>query len=79
MSQGAIYVERSKNAKLLGSQPVDSTYASIKATCPSSCPLRDEGCYAQNSYTGMINWRLDRRARGGSPLSGGTSRGQVYR
>jgi len=68
MSRGAIYVSESGNAKLMGSKKVDATYASIKATCPSSCPLRDEGCYAQTSYVGMINWRLDRRARGGSPL-----------
>jgi hypothetical protein len=69
MSRGAIYVSESGNTKLMGSKKVDATYASIKATCPSSCPLRDEGCYAQTSYVGMINWRLDRRARGGSPLA----------
>jgi hypothetical protein len=69
MSKGAIYVSESGNTKLMGSKKVDATYASIKATCPSSCPLRDEGCYAQTSYVGMINWRLDRRARGGSPLA----------
>ena len=69
MSRGAIYVSESGNTKLMGSKKVDATYVSIKATCPSSCPLRDEGCYAQTSYVGMINWRLDRRARGGSPLA----------
>lgn len=68
MSRGAIYVEESGNTKLNGSQKVDATYASIKATCPDSCELKDKGCYAQTSFVGMINNRMNRRAKGNSPL-----------
>lgn len=66
--KGAIYVSDSGNTKIMGSKKVDATYASIKATCPDSCELKDKGCYAQTSFVGMINVRMDRRARGGSPL-----------
>jgi hypothetical protein len=66
--KGSIYASDSGNSKLMGSKKVDATYASIKATCPSSCPLKDEGCYAQTSFVGMINQRMDRRAKQSSPL-----------
>lgn len=66
--KGAIYVEDSKNTKLLGSKKVDSTYTAIKNTCPSTCSLKDEGCYAQTSFVGMVNHRMERRAKGESPL-----------
>lgn len=65
---GAIYVSDSGNTKIMGSRKVDATYASIKASCPSSCSLKDKGCYAQSSYVGMTVERMDRRARGASPL-----------
>lgn len=65
--KGAIYVSDSGNTKIMGSEKVDATYASIKATCPD-CELKDKGCYAQTSFVGMINNRMNRRARGGSPL-----------
>lgn len=68
MSRGAIYVSESGNSKLNGTQKVDATYASIKATCPDSCELKDKGCYAQTSFVGMINNRMNRRAKGDSPL-----------
>lgn len=67
--RGAIYVENSKNSKLMGSKPVDSTYSSILHTCPDTCELKDAGCYAQMSYVGMVNYRNERRARGADPLS----------
>ncbi len=35
----------SKNAKV---GDVAATYAPITKTCPASCPLRDNGCYAQS-------------------------------
>lgn len=63
MSKGAIYVENSKNSKIMGSQPVDSTYASIKHSCPDTCPLKDTVCYAQLSFTAITNKRLERRAK----------------
>jgi hypothetical protein len=65
---GALYVSDSGNTKIMGSKKVDATYASIKATCPNSCSLKGVGCYAQTSFVGMINQRLERRARGGSAL-----------
>lgn len=67
--RGAIYVQKSANSKLSGSSGrVDATYVSIKKSCPSSCELKDKGCYAQNSYVGMIVNRLDRKAKGQTPL-----------
>ena len=68
MMKGAIYVSDSGNTKIMGSKKVDATYASIKATCPDSCELKDKGCYAQTSFVGMINNRMNRRARQDSPL-----------
>ena len=68
MSKGAIYVSESGNTKIMGSKKVDATYASIKSTCSDSCGLKGRGCYAQTSFVGMINNRMNRRARGGSPV-----------
>jgi len=66
--KGAIYVSDSGNTKIMGSEKVDATYASINKTCPSSCSLKSEGCYAQTSFVGMINARMNRRAKGESVL-----------
>lgn len=41
-----------------------STYVSIRATCPSSCPMRDAGCYAQSGFTARGIELLDRAADG---------------
>lgn len=65
---GVIYVSNSGNTKLLGSKKVDATYASIKASCPSSCLLKDAGCYAQNSFIGMYIAKLDKQSKGLSAL-----------
>lgn len=65
---GVIYKCDSDNKKLNGSLPVDCTYAPVKYTCPDSCSLKDKGCYAQNSFVGIVNRRLARRSRGASPL-----------
>jgi hypothetical protein len=65
---GAIYVSNSDNSKLLGSKPVDTTYASIKATCPDTCSLKGNGCYAQAGSVNIHVRRLDKRARQHSPL-----------
>lgn len=65
---GALYVSDSGNTKLMGSKKVDATYVSIKASCPKTCPLMGEGCYAQLSYVGMTTHRLDDEAQGNSPL-----------
>ena len=66
--RGAIYVSDSGNTKIMGSQKVDATYASIKKTCPDTCSLKNTGCYAQMSYTGIVTRRNDKRAKGESPL-----------
>lgn len=66
--KGAIYVQDSGNTKIMGTKKVDATYAAIKATCPDTCNLKDKGCYAQTSFVGMINSRMNRRARQSSPL-----------
>ena len=66
---GAIYVSDSGNTKIMGSKKVDATYASIKHTCPDSCSLKNQGCYAQTSFVGMVNIRMQKEAKKGSPLS----------
>lgn len=70
---GAIYVSDSGNTKIMGSKKVDATYVSIKSSCPKDCPLMGEGCYAQLSYVGMTNHRLDKEAAGFSPLQAARS------
>lgn len=65
---GAIYVSNSGNSKLNGHSKIDATYASIKSSCPLTCSLKDNGCYAQNSYTGITVKRLDKEANGYSVL-----------
>ncbi len=65
---GAIYVSDSGNKKIMGSKKVDATYVSIKASCPKSCPLMGEGCYAQLGPVGIHTARLDIEAQGFTPL-----------
>jgi hypothetical protein len=48
-------VETSENAKL---GPVSATYAS-QASCPSDCPFRKSGCYAEYGPLGIITHRLN--------------------
>ncbi len=66
--QGAIYVQGSHNTKLSADGKVDCTYTSIQKTCPDTCELKDTGCYAQQSYVGMVNSRLTKEASGLSTL-----------
>lgn len=65
---GAIYVSDSGNSKIMGSKKVDATYVSIMASCPKSCSLMGEGCYAQLSFVGITSRRLDEEASGFTPL-----------
>jgi hypothetical protein len=59
----AAYVRNSKNVKLSkNGKGVDATYASIKATCPKDCALKNEGCYAQSGNTFFTVKRLDDNA-----------------
>lgn len=53
-------VEHSKNSKV---GDVSATYVALKS-CPTSCPLRGEGCYAELGKVGMYVRRLDRNAAG---------------
>ncbi len=51
-------VEISDNSK---TGHVSATYAT-QATCPTSCKLRGEICYAENGFTGFTTRRLNRQA-----------------
>lgn len=57
---GAIYVQSSGNTK---TGNVDATYASINASCPKTCPLLSNGCYAQTSFVGITTARLNKEAK----------------
>lgn len=65
---GAIYVSNSGNSKTKGSKPIDVTYLSINASCPSTCALKEGGCYAKTSYVGIVARRLDKEANNMSAL-----------
>ena len=52
----AIAVEVSKNAK---TGPVSATYAS-QSSCPTVCPLRGAGCYAESGPMAFTTRRLNR-------------------
>lgn len=41
----------------------------IRNTCPASCPMRDQGCYAQGGRVAMVNARLEREHAGESVLT----------
>lgn len=56
---GASLVLKSKNKKL---GDMAATYASIEGTCPKSCKLRNNGCYAGLGNVGFQVRRLDREA-----------------
>lgn len=66
---GALYVINSGNSKTSGSIPVDATYLAIKPSCPRTCPLKDNGCYASNSYLGIIVNRLEKECTNSNPLN----------
>lgn len=61
------YVRGSKNGKI-GSvrnpkARVDSTYVSIEASCPSTCPLKESGeCYGKQGHVGFTERRLSKGA-----------------
>lgn len=65
---GVTYVSSSGNTKIMGSKKVDATYASISATCPNSCSLKGNGCYAETSFVGIHVSRLNKEAVGMSAL-----------
>ncbi len=47
---------------------VSSTYASIAASCPSSCAFYRSGCFADSGFTKMAGQAMDHAARGRSPI-----------
>jgi len=53
---GAALVLKSSNSKLGN---VSATYASIDSSCPNSCSLKDNGCYAQLSFVGIHTAKLN--------------------
>jgi hypothetical protein len=55
----AIAAERSNNAKI---GAMSATYATQR-TCPATCPLRDNGCYAESGFVGITTRRLNRAAK----------------
>lgn len=61
----AILAEKSGNSKIAGSGQVSATYVSTVASCPTSCELRGNGCYAENGRTGMVNFRLNKEVTPG--------------
>ena len=54
-------VLHSKNAKV---GDVAATYAPISQTCPSTCPLKDNGCYAQSGNVGFKVRRCEEYSAG---------------
>lgn len=62
------YVSKSQNKKISKTLQVDSTYQAIKQSCPDSCQLKSNGCYASLSFVGMINRKLEKDASGLSAL-----------
>ncbi len=59
-------VLHSKNVKV---GDVAATYAPISQTCPTSCPLRDNGCYAQS---GNVGFKVRRTEEYSAGLNGDT-------
>lgn len=55
--------EKSSNKKL--GKKIAATYASVEATCPSTCKLKNNGCYAQLGFVGIYNSRLTKAAKKG--------------
>jgi hypothetical protein len=43
---------------------ISATYLPIKQTCPSTCPLKNNGCYAQLGNVGFQNIRLQKKMDG---------------
>ena len=59
------FTKRSSNAKV-GKIPVTT---SSKATCPSSCPLLDNGCYASAGFHTNMHWNKVTSGERGTPLA----------
>ena len=64
----SLYIKDSKNSKLGSRKKVDATYLPIQPTCPNSCSLKDNGCYAMLGYVGITVSRLEASYSGSTPL-----------
>lgn len=62
----AVYVKNSSNHKL--GKSIDATYLPTNNTCPTSCKLKGAGCYAELSFVGIINSRLNKESKNLSTL-----------
>jgi len=40
---------------------VAATYSSINSSCPKDCALKNNGCYAELGYVGIINSKLNKK------------------
>jgi hypothetical protein len=60
------FTKVSSNAKV-GKMPVTT---SSKTTCPSSCPLLDNGCYASAGFHTNMHWNKVTSGERGTPLEG---------
>lgn len=56
-----LYIENSKNSKI---GKIDATYAPIEQTCPDTCQLKDNGCFASLSFVGIHNTRIEKLSIG---------------
>lgn len=54
----AMLVLKTNNSKLGG---VAATYSSIDSSCPTSCALKDNGCYAQLGFVGIHTSKLNKK------------------
>ncbi len=60
------FTKRSSNVKV-GKIPVTT---SSKVTCPSACPLLDNGCYASAGFHTNLHWDKVTEGSRGTPLAG---------
>lgn len=64
----AIYVTNSSNSKISSNKDVDATYVTL-CSCSNKCPLKNKGCYAQNSYINFIVTKLNNQSYYLDPIS----------
>lgn len=72
----AVYTisDPSRNAK---TGPIMVTTAS-KKTCPDACPLKRNGCYAENSHLGIMWEKLSKARKGAKSIPHGRHRIQLH-
>ena len=65
MSMHIAFTKRSSNAKV-GKIPVTT---SSKKTCPTACPLLDNGCYASAGFHTNLHWNKVTSGERGTPMA----------